>query len=164
MTRAQLIALATLGSAALLAGAFGFQYLGGLAPCHLCLLQRYPHAAAIAIGVLALLIPTGLIARLLPWAGALAALTTAGYGLYHTGVEQHWWLGPDTCTSGRIIDLTSKLSAKDLLATLQATDVVLCDKIAWSMFGVSMASWNMLASLVLAAIWVKAARMASDKG
>ena len=52
MTRNFLILLATLGSAAALAGAFAFQFIGGLAPCHLCLLQRYPHGAAIAIGVL----------------------------------------------------------------------------------------------------------------
>ena len=154
MTRTQLIGLATLGSAALLAGAFGFQYLGGLAPCHLCLLQRYPHAAAIVIGVLALLIPRGIAGRLLPLAGAFATLTTAGYAAYHTGVERHWWLGPTTCTSGSI----GTLSAKDLLAQIQAAPLVQCDVAAWSMWGISMASWNMLASLVLTLIWLAALR------
>ena len=157
MTRQFLILLAAAGSAALLAGAFAFQYLGGLAPCHLCLLQRYPHGAAVGIGVLALLIPAGLLGRLLPWAGALAALTTAAYGAYHTGVERHWWAGPDTCTSGPI----GKLSAKDLLAQIQAAPVVQCDQVAWQMFGLSMASWNMVASLVLVVIWVMAARKAA---
>ena len=154
MTRATLIALATLGSAALLAGAFGFQYLGGLAPCHLCLLQRYPHAAAIVIGLLALLIPKGLLGRLLPLTGAAATLTTAAYAAYHTGVERHWWLGPTTCTMGSI----SNLSAKDLTAQLFALPLVQCDKVAWSMMGISMASWNMLASLLLTAIWLAAFR------
>ena len=154
MTRPFLILLAAAGSAALLAGAFAFQYIGGLAPCHLCLLQRYPHGAAVGIGVLALLIPAGLLGRLLPWAGALAALTTAGYGAYHTGVERHWWAGPDTCTSGAI----GKLSAKDLLAQIQAAPVVQCDQVAWEMLGLSMASWNMVAALVLVVVWVLAAR------
>ena len=154
MTRTQFIGLATLGSAVLLAGAFGFQYLGGLAPCHLCLLQRYPHAAAIAIGVLALLIPKGIAGRLLPLAGALATLTTAAYAAYHTGVERHWWLGPNTCTSGSI----GTLSAKDLLAQIQAAPLIQCDVAAWSMWGISMASWNMLASLGLTALWVAALR------
>ncbi len=154
MTRTQFIGLATLGSAGLLAGAFGFQYLGGLAPCHLCLLQRYPHAAAIAIGVLALLIPKGIAGRLLPLAGALATLTTAAYAAYHTGVERHWWLGPNTCTSGSI----GTLSAKDLLAQIQAAPLIQCDVAAWSMWGISMASWNMLASLGLTALWVAALR------
>ena len=156
MSRSLLIFLAAAGSAALLAGAFAFQYIGGLAPCHLCLLQRYPHGAAVAIGALALLIPGTLLGRLLPWAGALAALTTAAYGAYHSGVERHWWAGPDTCTSGPI----GQLSAKDLLAQIQAAPVVQCDQVAWEMFGLSMASWNMLAALVLVAIWVKAARTA----
>lgn len=154
MTRPFLIFLAAAGSAALLAGAFAFQYIGGLAPCHLCLVQRYPHGVAVGIGVLALLIPAGLLGRALPWAGALAALTTAGYGAYHTGVERHWWPGPDTCTSAPI----GQLSAKDLLAKIQAAPVVQCDQVAWQMFGLSMASWNMVASLVLVAVWVMAAR------
>ena len=156
MSRSLLIFLAAAGSAALLAGAFAFQYIGGLAPCHLCLLQRYPHGAAVAIGALALLIPGTLLGRMLPWAGAAAALTTAAYGAYHSGVERHWWAGPDTCTSGPI----GQLSAKDLLAQIQAAPVVQCDQVAWQMFGLSMASWNMLAALILVAIWVKAARRA----
>ena len=151
MPRTQLILLAAAGSAALLAGALAFQYLGGLAPCHLCLLQRYPHAAAVVIGVLALLVPR---LTLLPWAGALAALTTAGIAAYHTGVERHWWEGPSTCTAGSILGL----DPKDLLAQIQAAPVVQCDQVAWEMIGLSMASWNMLAALVLMVIWVLAAR------
>jgi disulfide bond formation protein DsbB len=54
LTRPTLILLATLGSVALLGGAFAFQYIGGLAPCQLCLWQRWPHAAAILIGIVAL--------------------------------------------------------------------------------------------------------------
>lgn len=154
MSARLLIALATLGSAALLAGAYAFQYLGGLQPCHLCWLQRYPHMAAVAIGLLALLLPTSRLTPLLSWAGAAAALTTAAYGAYHTGVERHWWPGPSTCTSGSI----SNLSAKDLLAQIQAAPVVQCDQVAWEMWGLSMASWNMLASLVLVGLWVLSAR------
>ena len=155
MTRPFLILLAAAGSAALLAGAFAFQYIGGMAPCHLCLLQRYPHGVAVGIGVLALLIPAGMAGRLLPWAGALAALTTAGYGAYHTGVERKWWQGPDTCTSS---PADVALETKDLLAKLMATSPVQCDQVAWQMLGLSMASWNMVAALALVAIWVRAAR------
>ena len=154
MSRTLLILLAAGGSAAALAGAFAFQYVGGMAPCHLCLLQRYPHAVAVVIGALALLIPRTILARLLPLAGAAAALTTAAIADYHTGVERHWWLGPSTCTSGSI----ARISAKDLLAQIQAAPVVKCDQVAWQMFSLSMATWNMLASLVLVAIWLLAFR------
>ena len=119
MSRSLAIFLAAGGSAALLAGAFAFQYLGGLAPCHLCLLQRWPHAAAALIGVVALLLP----GRLIPLAGALAAGTTAALGLYHTGVERQWWKGPNTCTSGDI----STLSVGDLTDQLLANTTVGAD-------------------------------------
>lgn len=149
--RTRLIILAMAGSLAMLAGAFAFQYIGGLAPCHLCLLQRWPHAAAVAIGLLALAIP----GRLLPLAGAAAALTTAGIGIYHTGVERLWWAGPTSCSAGSI----AGLDVKDLLdPSIVVAPVVRCDEVAWQMLGLSMASWNVVLSLGLALIWLLAAR------
>jgi disulfide bond formation protein DsbB len=151
LTRPTLILLATLGSVALLGGAFAFQYIGGLAPCQLCLYQRWPHAAAILIGLVALL--TGW--RGLAWAGALAALATAAIGVFHVGVEQLWWEGLATCTAGSI----EGISASDLLdPTKDVAAVVRCDEIAWSMLGISMAGWNVILSLIYAGLWVKAAR------
>ena len=152
-SRTTLTLIATLGSVALLGGAFAFQYIGGLAPCQLCLWQRWPHAAAILIGVVAL--TTGM--RGLLWLGALAALATAGIGAFHVGVEQGWWEGLATCTAGSI----SGLSTADLLNP--AADVaapVRCDAIAWELLGVSMAGWNVILSLGLAVIWATAARKA----
>jgi disulfide bond formation protein DsbB len=153
ITRPALTLLATLGSAALLGGAFAFQHIGGLAPCQLCLWQRWPHAAAILIGVVAL--ATGW--RGLLWLGALAALATAGIGGFHVGVEQGWWEGLASCTAGSI----AGISTADLLNP--AADVaapVRCDEIPWQMLGISMAGWNMIASLGLAGVWVAAARRA----
>ena len=149
MTRNALVLLAALGSAMMLAGAYGFQHIGGMAPCELCLLQRWPHAAAILIGALAML----LRGRLLPLLGAGAALATAGLGLYHTGVERGWWQGPTACTSGSV----SGLSTKDLLDQILAAPVVRCDEVAWQMLGLSIASWNAVASVILALIWLRAA-------
>ncbi len=150
----QLILLALLGSAAVLAGAFAFQYIGGLAPCQLCLWQRWPHAAAVLIGALALI--TGW--RILPWAGALAALTTAGIGAFHVGVEQKWWEGLASCTAGSI----EGISTADLLnPNVVVAAPVRCDEIAWQMLGVSMAGWNVIVSLGLVALWIMAARRAA---
>jgi disulfide bond formation protein DsbB len=147
MNKAKSPILAGLGSAALLAGAFAFQHLGGLAPCQLCLWQRWPHAVAVVI-LLLLLITRW---RALAWLGALAALAAAGLGVFHAGVEQGWWEFVSSCTQGSI----AGISATDLLdpnADLAAP--VRCDKIAWSLVGISMAGWNAILSSGLALLWV----------
>lgn len=149
LTGRSLMLLAASGSAALLAGAFVFQALG-YAPCTMCLWQRWPHAAAIAVGAGAVLMPRAWVAL----TGALCALTTAAIGLYHTGVERMWWEGPSTCTSSSI----SGLSTDDLFNQIMSAPLVRCDEVAWSLMGLSMASWNMLASLALMSLWVIAAR------
>lgn len=154
MSRKACILLATLGSVLLLAGAFAFQHLGDMAPCKLCLWQRWPHAAAAVIGVLALVISRPLHARALAWLGMLAALSSAGIAAYHTGVERGWWEGPTSCSGGGI----GGQSGTDLLSLDGPLGVVMCDQVAWQMAGLSMASWNMLASLLLALIWAMAAR------
>lgn len=150
MTRDRLTFLAAAGSFALLAGAFMFQVLG-YPPCQMCLWQRWPHAIAIGLGVLAVKIKT----PLLQWAGALAMLTTAAIGGYHTGVERKWWEGPTSCSGGGGQNLGS-LSGGDLLAT-SGPRLVMCDQVSWEFLTLSMATWNMLASLVLCAIWITAA-------
>ncbi|WP_163850044.1 disulfide bond formation protein B [Pseudooceanicola aestuarii] len=142
--------LATLGSVAVLGGALAFQHIGGLAPCDLCIDQRWPHAAAIAIGVI--LLATG--QRWLAGLGALAALVTSGIGAYHAGVEQGWWEGPSTCTSSN----PGTLTADQLFDQIMAAPLVRCDDIAWQFLGLSMAGWNALLSLILAVLWIAAAR------
>ena len=153
MTRNQLIIVAAAGSLGLLLGAFAFQYIGGLVPCVLCLYQRWPHAAAVLIGLLGLKIG----GRVLPLLGALAAATSAGIGVFHVGVEQKWWDGLATCT----VDTLSGVSGADLLNTdLTVGAPVRCDAIPWEMFGVSMAGWNVIVSALLVLIWLAAARRA----
>lgn len=145
----RLILLAALGSAVMLATAFGFQHIGDLAPCKLCINQRWPHAVAVLIGLVAALFPH----RILALFGAAAALTTSAIGFYHAGVEWKWWEGPTTCTSGSVGDL----AVKDLLNQILEAPMVRCDEIPWEMFGLSMAGWNGVISLGLALIWLAAA-------
>ncbi|WP_282151273.1 disulfide bond formation protein B [Ruegeria atlantica] len=152
MTRKKLLILiAAGGSAALLLGAWAFQHLGGMAPCKMCIWQRYPHSAAVLIGVLAFTFP-GI--RPLPLLGAVAAMVTAGIGMYHAGVEQKWWEGPTSCTSGDI----GGLSAEELMDQIMSAPLVRCDDIPWEMFGLSMAGWNALLSAGLVLVWLAAFR------
>lgn len=149
LTRNQLTLLAGGGSAGLLALALIFQAFG-FSPCDLCILQRWPHLAAVLIAVAAVFLRS----RVLCWAGAAAALTTGAIAIYHSGVERHWWTGPDTCTSGAV----GNLSSEQLMDQIMNAPLVRCDEIAITIFGLSMANWNVIASAVLAAIWVMAAR------
>lgn len=150
MTRKTLVFLAAAGSAALLLGAFAFQHLGGLAPCKMCIWQRYPHVVAIALGAIAVFVPLPALIVL----GALAALTTAGIGGYHVGVEQGWWQGPTSCSSAPV----GTLDPDALFDQIMAAPLVRCDDIAWELLGLSMAGWNMVISLALAGLWLAALR------
>ncbi len=154
MTRTTLIILASGGSLALLAGAYFFQALG-YPPCPLCWYQRYPHFAAVAIGVLA--VPSR--GPLMPILGSIAASATAILGVYHTGVERRWWQGPTSCTgSGGL----GNLSGGDLLA-VDGPRIVMCDQVSWEFLGLSMASWNGTISVILMILWVLAARRSATR-
>lgn len=147
MTRKQLSTIAALGSFALLAGAYLFQALG-YPPCQMCYWQRWPHMAAITIGVAAYLVPH----RVLALFGAMAAATTSAIGVYHTGVERGLWEGPSSCTGGGLGDL----SGADLLS-LDGDNLVMCDQVSWEFLTLSMASWNALFAAILCVIWLMAA-------
>jgi disulfide bond formation protein DsbB len=155
MSPVQLRALGpTLGSLALLLGAFAFQYVGGLAPCHLCLLQRWPHGVAVALGLLILACPR----RSLAFLAGLVVLGGAGIAAYHVGVERGWWTGPTSCTA----PAPGAQSSGALLDQILATPVVLCDQVAWTLWGISMAGWNAILSLGLVWLWWRAC--AADNG
>ncbi|WP_418593921.1 disulfide bond formation protein B [Ponticoccus sp. (in: a-proteobacteria)] len=147
--RTLLTLLGIAGSAGLLLGALAFQHIGGLPPCKLCYWQRYGHVAAVILGLLALLVPQ----RILLWLAALGAGSSGAVGIYHTGVERGWWEGPSTCTSGPV----AGKSVDALLNDIMAAPMVRCDDIAWELASLSMASWNVLASTVVALCFVAAA-------
>lgn len=146
------VVLASGGSALALAGALFSQYVMGLAPCVLCIYQRWPHLAAVIIGVIWL---TVLPRRWLAVLGALAALSTAAVAGYHTGVEQLWWAGPSTCSGGAGLAGLSVDILLDPGADVAAP--VRCDEIAARFAGLSMAAWNMIVSLIFAGFWARAA-------
>lgn len=142
-------------SVAVLGAAFAFQYLGGLAPCPLCIWQRWPYAVTIALGVLALALSGR--ANPAPFV-ALAGLTfLAGAGIagFHVGVEQGWWAGLETCAGGGPI---GGRSLADVLQGAQAPAGPRCDEVPWSLFGISMAGYNLIVSLGLAALALAGAR------
>jgi disulfide bond formation protein DsbB len=147
-------ALIAAASLLVLAAAFAFQYLGGLQPCILCLYQRYPYGVVIALGALALVLPRGRAQSVLLGLAALAFLADAGIAAFHVGVEQHWWAGTEAC-GGTAPAVPQNLGA--LMKSLEQ-EPVRCDAVAWSLFGISMAGYNFLVALALAAFSAVAAR------
>ena len=134
-------------SGLLLVAALGFEHIGGLAPCALCYTQRYPHYAIILIGVLSLI--TALPQRALQMSGLILSGTAGLVAAYHSGVESGRFEGPSTCTSNE----TTSLSVDDLFAQVMSAPIVRCDDIAWSMLGLSMATWHAVACAVLVFGW-----------
>lgn len=137
----------TLAAVGLLAAVFIMEHGFGVAPCSLCLLQRWPHGAVIPLGIVAFLpaiSDSGRRMLLLLCAAAFA--TTAGIGIYHVGVEQGIFAGPSACSGG----ITGE-SIEELRRKLMAAPVVRCNEVAWSLFGISLAGYNVLVSSALAA-------------
>lgn len=132
--------LALLVPAALLGGALGSQYIGGLYPCEMCYWQRWPHAVAILLAGLAFLMPAR--ARLLTALAALAIAVSGAIGVFHAGVELGWWEGLTRCTAGGPMTLDD----------LMNVPLVRCDQVQWSLLGISLAGWNAILSLGSAAL------------
>jgi disulfide bond formation protein DsbB len=145
------VAIFALSTATLL-GALYFQFVLKLAPCPLCLEQRLPYHIVIPLSLLMTIAAIVRAPRALLVVGFLAImaamLCSAALGAYHAGVEWHWWPGPTEC-SGPISDFTVK---GPLLDQLQSIYVVRCDEPAWRFLGLSLAGYNALMSLVIAAI------------
>lgn len=142
----QLFLLMFAASLAVLLGAYGFQYIGGLAPCKLCLYQRIPYALVILISGGAILWPAS--ARLAHGALIVIFAVSAGLGVHHAGVEWHWWAGPASCSNL----LGGAANIEELTAMILAAPVVRCDEVPWSLFGISLAGYNALISLALMCI------------
>jgi disulfide bond formation protein DsbB len=140
------------GSAAAILGAWYFQYVLQLPPCPLCLEERVPYHTVIPLSLLLAIAAMVRAPRALIVVGFLAIIAAmlvgAALGAYHAGVEWRWWPGPTDC-SGPISDFSAKGS---MLDQLRSVHIVRCDEAAWRFLGLSLAGYNVLVSLALAAI------------
>lgn len=127
-------ALAVLVPAALLGGAYVSQYGFGLYPCEMCWWQRYPHFAAMALGLAAFVMKPPRVWTAL---AGLAILTSGLIGGYHAGVEYGWWEGITACTAP-----ASGVNVLDF----NAAPLIRCDVAPWALWGISLAGFNFLFS------------------
>lgn len=152
--------LILLASAVVVCAALLFEYADGLAPCELCLYERWPYYAAIVISTIGLL--TGSASAMRGISALCGVIFAAGTVLafYHVGVEYHWFPGPTACTGAG----TGAQTIEQLKAQLLGRQPVNCDEPAWRLFGVSLAGWNFLASLLLTAFCVGTAWRLGRRG
>jgi disulfide bond formation protein DsbB len=135
--------LALLLPIALLGGAMGSQYIGGLHPCEMCYWQRWPHAAAILLAALAFTASAqSNRSRMLALLAAAAIAISGAIGVYHAGVELGIFEGVTTCTAGGAMTLDQIMNVP----------LVRCDEVQWAFLGISMAGWNAILSLGGAAL------------
>jgi disulfide bond formation protein DsbB len=147
------VLIAVIGIATIL-GAYFFEFVLGYRPCPLCLEQRYAYYASIPLAALVLLgasVGSSRKVMLLAFAAiAVAMLWNAGLAAYHSGVEWKWWEGPKDCAgAGMPTNFGPAGGLKDLI---QSTRVIRCDEAPWRFLGLSLAGYNVLISLLLAAI------------
>jgi disulfide bond formation protein DsbB len=148
------VALAiALAAAATVGGALVFEHVFGYVPCKLCLIQRNPYYIAIPLGIVAALVPPRW-GRMGLWLLVLVFVVSVGLGAYHAGVEWGFFAGPSDCGGG---SGAAAGNVGDFLNQLQTTRVVSCTEAAWRFLGLSLAGWNVLISLALAAFAAKAA-------
>ncbi len=146
--------------AATIAGAWFFELIIKLKPCPLCLEQRVPYYIGIPLALIVAfaawrrapraIVATGLVAL------ALLMLWGAYLGAYHAGIEWKLWAGPTECSGP-----TELGPATDFMKRLQTINITRCDEAAWRFLGLSLAGYNVLISLALAAIALWGARAAA---
>ncbi len=141
LSRARLTAI--LVSVALLGGAIGSQYIGGLFPCEMCMWQRWPHVAAIFAALAAIALRRNPpMSATLTMLSALALATTGIIGAFHAGVEYGWWEGLTTCAT-----TMSHSDGQSMLDSIMAAKLVRCDVAPWTLANISLAGFNAIFSL-----------------
>lgn len=149
---AKISAIIMIVSAGSLAFALVMEHFAMLEPCILCIYQRWPYMATGFLGLVGLVLAlkdAPKPAALMVFICGIVFLAGAAVAFYHVGVEQHWWR---SAVEGCTVDFSTIGSGADLLAQIERTAAVPCDKVLWSMFGISMAGYNFVLSLGLAAM------------
>ncbi|MBY0583349.1 MAG: disulfide bond formation protein B [Sphingomonas sp.] len=135
--------LALLVPGLLMAGALGSQVFGGLIPCEMCHWQRWPHYTAIGLAILAFALPGAGLRRMLVALAGFAILTSGAIGVFHAGVEYHWWQGITPCSTS----IGGGGTAQDMLARIMKAPIIRCDAAQWTLAGISLAGFNAIFSI-----------------
>ncbi len=148
--------LVAVAAAAALGAAYAAEVWGGLVPCALCLLERWPYRIAAVLGLVAAIGPRALVRPLLV-ASILCVLADAAIAAVHVGVELKWWPSPLPECAGPPV---SGGTIAERLAAMPVRPSKPCDEPTYLISGlpVSIAAMNLLFALALSAgsaIWLE---------
>ena len=125
-----------------LASAWMLEHWGQLAPCALCLLERWPYRIAILLGLVAMIVPRT-AARSMLWLAVLVVLADVALAVVHVGVEHHAWPSPlPECAA----PMFSGGSIADMLKSMPSRPAKPCDAANYLIPGIplSLAALNLL--------------------
>ena len=120
------------------------EYFFNLQPCELCLKQRHPYYFIITLILINFFIPISYKIYLF-FLIQLSSLYGLFYAVWHVGVENNFLKGPSGCSAS--LDMSS--NTVDLKEQILSKQVVSCDEVVWSFFGLSAASINTIILLVI---------------
>jgi len=120
------------------------EYIFNLQPCELCLKQRHPYYLIVVVSLIIFFIPVfqKLFLYILIQLGTIYGIF---YSVWHVGVENKLLKGPSGCTAG----LSNSSSTADLKEQILSKQVISCDEVVWSFFGISAASLNTMILLFI---------------
>ena len=120
------------------------EYVFNLQPCELCLKQRHPYYFLILICLLLIFFQNNY--KLLSYISIqIATIYGLFYAIWHVGVENNLLKGPAGCSSG----LELSKDTGDLKTQILSQQVISCNDVVWSLFGLSAASINTMVMLFI---------------
>jgi disulfide bond formation protein DsbB len=139
---------------ALTASGFILEYGFGVIPCKMCWWQRYVHWAIAGFALIGLAIHNKQARLAMAFAVAAASIAGLYIALWQFAAQHHWLPFPPSCSGGGI----SMADPTNLLAAMDSTKIVPCDKENFKLLGLSLAGWNIPAMAFTLALSVLAAR------
>lgn len=121
------------------------QHFFELAPCELCIWQRYPYFVALSGAVLVPLHKEILALTLQTFSFFIGSLIA----LYHTLIERGFLAGHAGCSS----TFKGNLSIDALTVVIENTPIVKCNEILFSFLGLSLSNYNLIISVAITLIF-----------
>lgn len=135
------------------------QYGFELEPCKLCIWQRWPYAINIALGIAMFILAAhsnnnNIILKTLLLLTILVFLSGSAIGVYHAGIEYGWWQEITSCVDDIDNNIVNNSDLSSLKAEIFKQPIAACDQPEFVLFGISMAGYNAIWSLLLALVLV----------